>query len=504
NGCSNLTEINLPSSISEIGAGAFHGCSNLGHITLSSEGALSSFSSSFNSCKDNAEIEFKDVESIPAESFNGCAWLNASIIIPTTVTKIGANAFNGCSQLAEINLPSNVSNIENAAFYGCSNLEHITLSSEEALSSFRSSFDSCKDNAKIEIKDVKSIPVESFKGCSWLKEVSIDIPTTVTNIGDNAFEGCSGLTELYIPASVVNIGNCVFDNCTNLSKIDVDSNNKIYKSLDGFLLSKDSSKLIRCLEGKKGSVKLPDNVDSISSYAFSGCKKLSSVTMNENLKTISEYAFKNCTGLTSINIPSSVTEIGDGVFSGCTNITSATLNNSDVLEKFKSIFMNCSNLNTVIIGNSVDTIPDNTFNGWSNLNSISIGDNVVLIGDSAFSDCVKLSTVTIPSKVSLIYRSAFSGCKELTNVNIFGDLNYVGQEAFADCTKLNNFTYQGTRAPLYDDPGKNVFSNCPLLEKVSVPKDYKGSTFCGHQTTKGKSAKEKFDENIGWWLSSIG
>ena len=77
------------------------------------------------------------------------------------------------------------------------------------------------------------------------------------------------------------------------------------------------------------------------------------------------------------------------------------------------------------------------------------------------------------------------------------------KKIFSNCIKLDNFTYKGTKAPSYDNPGKNVFSNCPRLDKISVPKNYEGKTFCGHKTTKGISAKEWFEENIGWWLSGV-
>ena len=71
---------------------------------------------------------------------------------------------------------------------------------------------------------------------------------------------------------------------------------------------------------------IPDSVTSIGSWAFKGCKGLTSVTIGNGVTSIGYSAFEGCTGLTSVTIPDSVTSIGNGAFYGCTGLTSIAFN----------------------------------------------------------------------------------------------------------------------------------------------------------------------------------
>lgn len=468
-----ITSVVIESGITLIGNFAFTDCSGLNSVTIPSS-----------------------VTSIESDAFSGCSGL-ISITLPNNLNSIGNNAFSGCSGLTELNIPASVTSIGDDAFKDCTSLTSTVLNNDYCVSRFKNVFSNTKINSIVLGDGVTTIGNNAFSGYSGLTE--INLPATVTSIGDYAFKDCTGLTEFNIPASIISIGSFVIDGCSKLDKIIVNSSNSNYKSVDGILFSKDGKNLIRCPEGKSGTIALLDSLTLISPYAFSGCLGLTSISLGEGVVKISDYAFKDCTGLTSINIPHSVTEFGSDAFSGCSNLTSATLNNSYVTKNFKTIFpSNYENFKTIILGDDVSSIDDSAFKGCSNLNSITIDDNVVSIGDSAFSDCVELDTVTIPGNVTKIHRSAFSNCKVLNNVTVSGNLEYVGEGAFSECIGLDNFTYKGTTAPRYDT-GTSVFYNCPKLKKVNVPNNYEGNDFCGKAITgKKRSIKEWFSDNVAW------
>lgn len=111
--------------------------------------------------------------------------------------------------------------------------------------------------------------------------MSVTIGNGVTDIGDNAFEGCSGLTSVTIGKSVTTIGRWAFKGCSGLT-----------------------------------SISIPNSVTTIGYSAFMNCSGLTSVTIGDGVIIIGGGAFMNCSGLTSVTIPNSVTSIGDGAFDG--------------------------------------------------------------------------------------------------------------------------------------------------------------------------------------------
>ena len=125
---------------------------------------------------------------------------------------------------------------------------------------------------------------DEYRGTVTIPEtVTYDGRTySVTNIGDDAFRGCSVLTSVTIPNSVTSIGSCAFQDCSGLT-----------------------------------SVIIPNSVTSIGGSAFYGCSGLTSVTIPESVTSIGYGAFRKCSGLTSVTIPNSVTSIGVHAFSGC-------------------------------------------------------------------------------------------------------------------------------------------------------------------------------------------
>ena len=198
----------------------------------------------------------------------------------------------------------------------------------------------------------------------------VDIPSTidgykVTEIGYNAFSGCTGLKSVTIPSSVKEIGDWAFWDCTGLTKITVDKNNKNYTSVDGVLFNKDKTIILVYPSAKGSSYVIPGSVTYIGKNAFSGCTGLKSVIIPNSVKEISSQAFATCTGLKSVTIPNSVTKISWEVFLGCTGLTSATISRSATYIG-EGAFYGCTSLKSVTIPSSVTEIGYNAFGYTSN------------------------------------------------------------------------------------------------------------------------------------------
>ena len=140
---------------------------------------------------------------------------------------------------------------------------------------------------------------------------------TVAKIEGAAFEYCAELESVAIPASVTDINEDAFDGCSGLKSFTVASNNAAFKSVNGLLLTKDGATLV-C--GVNGDVVIPDGVTTIGESAFYGMDGLTSVAIPDGVTTIVGYSFAHCGWLSCVRIPSSVADIEDYAFKGCSRL----------------------------------------------------------------------------------------------------------------------------------------------------------------------------------------
>jgi hypothetical protein len=186
----------------------------------------------------------------------------------------------------------------------------------------------------------------------------LTIPEGYTSIGESAFSGCTGLTEIMLPESLTAVGKMAFYYCIGLT-----------------------------------SIKLPENLTSLGESAFSGCG-LTEINLPKSFASTGESAFNGCTELKYIKLPQGITSIGKYTFSGCTG------------------------LKEIKLPEGLASIGDSAFSGCTGLKEIKLPEGLTSIGFWAFRECTGLINIKIPKNLTSIKSDAFGDCTELAEISV--------------------------------------------------------------------------------------
>ena len=430
-----MTELTLPNSLTKIGKYAFRGCSGLTELILpNSVTSIGNFA--FHGCRGLTELILPNgITRIEESAFRGCSGLT-ELTLPSSVTSIGESAFSGCSGLTELTLPNSVTSIGNYAFSDCSGLEKITVDRGnkryDSWGNCNSIIETGTNTLIVGCKNsvipnsVTSIGDGAFRGCSGLTELTL--PNSVTSIGDCAFYGCSGLTELILPNSVTSIGNYAFSDCSGLEKITVDRGNKRYDSLGNCnsIIETGTNTLI---VGCKNSV-IPNSVTSIGDCAFYGCTGLTELILPNSVRSIGDIAFTYCSGLEKITV-----ESGNSCYDSRDNC------NSIIDTEFNTLIVGCKNS---VIPNSVTSIGYYAFYGCSGLTELTLPASVASIGDGAFICCSDLSKITSLAEIPPVCGSGVFDRVNKTNceliVPVISVTAYKQAEVWNEFSNISGFS----------------------------------------------------------------
>ena len=309
---------------------------------------------------------------------------------------------------------------------------------------------------------------------------TLDIPATIENypvtaIAPNAFFGTEGLERVNIPKSVTGIGEYAFGGCPSLTGIFVDSKNTAYASDDaGVLMTKDKTQLIQA-PGAITGYTMASTVTTVREGAFYNCRKLTQVTMGSKVSVIEDFAFGG-TALQTLTLGNTVTKIGDFAFAYCRDLTQLTLG-SKLTTIGDYAFGECYALTQVTIPAAVTQIGDLAFAYCHSLTGIFVdGKNTAYASDEAGVLMNKdktlliqapgaLTVYTMPEGVTTVAGSAFREIQNLTEVTLASTVGQIGAYAFEYCDNLDTVVFLG------DAPEIHAQAFTQVTAKAYYPKD---------------------------------
>ena len=463
-GCSNLKTVNFEAGSTIVCAALFMGCDGIEEIELP-DTITEIGDSAFKSCKNlNKVIIPESVTKIDGDAFAECSGL-VDIKMHEGINTIGSRAFYKCDRLLDIVIPDSVKKIEFEAFRGCDKLENIKLSENLTIVGY-GVFGDCKSISKIEIpKSLKkfdgtwgrgtNLSYGAFGGCSNLKTVNFEAGSTIVCAA--LFMGCDGIEEIELPDTITEIGDSAFKNCKNLDRITMNNGIEILESSafeDCFSLT---------------TINIPNTVKAISNSTFQDCTSLTEVHLSNILKEIPASTFSGCKKLTTINFPSTLTMIGNSAFSGCESLPEAILPSG--VEKIESnAFKNCKAMKKAVVPDTVSSIGSSAFYGCETLTDITLGSKLKKIESQTFYGCTVLPSIVIPYNVTTIGDSAFVNCTKLTQITVPRNTTSIASNAFSYPKKMTMYGPSDCYAETYAS-GKGIKYVTQDIHATSVSLD---------------------------------
>ena len=499
--CTNVTSISIPGSVTELNEYCFSACESMKSITIP-QSVTRIADGVFVACEKLTDIYYGGTDASWKHITSWNAGLGGNVTIHSTgvfTGKCGDNltwkidnnevlTISGTGRIPDYNDPSSGGN-NTAPWYGYAyQIKKVVLGS-----------------------GVQNIGNNAFAGCYGMTDITI--PDGVTSIGDSAFDWCSALTEISIPGTVSSIGDSVFSGCSALTEI----------SIPDTVSSIGDSAFSRC--SALTEISIPSTVSSIGSYAFSGCA-LREVEIPQGITSIQTRTFQYCTQLTKITIPDSVTSVEICAFDNCPvlktvyyggteaqwegmHVDNYAGNNSALLDATLYFEMQHQRIAAGSCGGNLrwslmeDGVLKITGSGampdysdasnapWhrygSRIKEVRVGANVTKIGENAFRRtgvqkvvfCAKETGSTDAPLVLGDY--CFAYCDFLNEIQFGNRVIVPGDSVFVSCSGLTGVTVPGTvkldKSFNGEGCGYGMFSQCPNLTKATVECSYVGPYF---------------------------
>ncbi|MBR5384185.1 MAG: leucine-rich repeat domain-containing protein [Clostridia bacterium] len=429
---SQLKSVVMPDTVTKILASAFEG-SKIEQINLSAK-----------------------LSQIYESAFADCSGLT-SIVFPEKLTSLAANSFKGCTGLTEITVPANVGVMDAGAFDGCTGLKKVDIQTTSLQRVSANTFRGCSALESVSYKTaILGIADEAFSGCAALKE--FELTDAIATLGRSAFAGCSSLEGLYIPDTLTDIGAHALDGTKYLESLAGDyaiTGGGVLLAVRGEGKEITVPAGVTCISFTRADaerVTVPEGVTVLNAGAFTDCTALKAIELPASLTSIGADAFKNCTSLESFTVPAGTTAIGSGCFQNCTavkeyNVAEGNVtftSDSGVLydnsRKLLIWYPSASAMTSYSMPYGPVGITDHAIENVANLESFNAveAQGVQSIDDYVFANCPKLKTVKFTENFSRFGAHAFEGDTALSDFKLTAVMTVFGEYAFAGCTALGD------------------------------------------------------------------
>ncbi len=403
--CQRLAEVQLPSRVKEMELGkVFVNCSGLKNITVAGTGGVYSSEDGL-LCKNIPEG--KELVYWPAGR-------SETFTLPVGIVAIGEGALMGRWDITEIIIPGSVSVIGANAFRDCINVRSITFTGtvwNAPLTIGEGAFAGCSNEAITEISLPENLVTLRKNAFDGVKATTVTVNSALTlplDFSDGAFGASSSVNTLHIGKSVSNISFVgVFG--SKIKNIVVDPENDNYSSVEGdnVIYNKEMTVIAFFPDDRTGPYTLPVTVTELPANVFKGKKNLTEITLHGALKVIGDNAFEK-SGLAQISVPGSVTLVGASAFANCTSLTSAVFERSD----------------------GELTVGEKAFDSCRGLLSVTFGEGLSVLGKSAFISCNAIQSVSLPASLKEIVSAGRDSVTGDPNLGLFGE----------ECLKLSSLT----------------------------------------------------------------
>ena len=276
--------------------------------------------------------------------------------------------------------------------------------------------------------NTKSIENQAF---FYSKELSyISIPNACRSIGFQSFGVCN-FTSINIPQNITSIDRTAFGRCHKLASVNVDSENRVYASIEGVLYDKKKETLIYYPAAGKKVINIPNTVKEINEYAFYDCIYQEKLNIPSETVTIPYGTFKFLSGLSFIDV-----DVNSACFTSIDGV---------LYDKSVSELIACPRLKDEI------TIPD----------------GIQIISPFAFYSCQNLKAINMPNSITMLGEAGFWGCNSLTDINFSDNIASIDEYAFWECTSLTSMLLPKSIACI----GDNAFTGCTNLTKIYMNRE---------------------------------